>query len=321
MKVLLAIVVITGAVSSAGAVAAPLVGSEPLYGIFQSRTPSRLIARVDAGTLAAEGKTVGIATGFPLAVSPGGKQLALGLGRFAIVDLDGMRVDEGIQARLDADVGHEAVVGAAWLTPGRLLVVARRSFMTRAGEGPEANRLVAIDPTTGALAWSLQLPSTPSTVEFATVGGRLVLFLPGTQDVPATVIVASPSGVLRSTRITLPVLSMSARNYNDAPWLVTGQGDGSQAYVVAGDGTVYSIDPATGSVTRHVVASPSRAPDTSPQRSVLLAEVLGHSLVVSSFFPRPDGYPRAGLYLIDPSTWRARVIDLKTPGGSWRGSL
>ena len=59
--------------------------------------------------------------------------------------------------------------------------------------------------------------------------------------------------------------------------------------------------------------TPPDAPATSPQDMLLNAAPLGGNLVVSSFFPRPNGTTRAGVYMIDPATWTARLLDPTTP--------
>ena len=95
-------------------------------------------------------------------------------------------------------------------------------------------------------------------------------------------------------------------------------GSSPRAYVLTGGGTVYSIDPTTAKATAHVVPTPPDAPATSPQDMLLNSAPLGDNLVVSSFFPRPNGTTRAGVYLIDPATWTARLLDPTTP--SWATS-
>jgi hypothetical protein len=95
--------------------------------------------------------------------------------------------------------------------------------------------------------------------------------------------------------------------------LVITSGSSPRAYVLTGGGTVYSIDPTTAQATAHVVPTPPDAPATSPQIMLLNAAPLGDNLVVSSFFPRPNGTTRAGVYLIDPATWTARLLDPTTP--------
>jgi hypothetical protein len=61
------------------------------------------------------------------------------------------------------------------------------------------------------------------------------------------------------------------------------------------------------------VPTPVVAPTTSPSNQLLNAAPVGSNIVVSGFIPRPNGLPRAGIYLINPQSWTAHLIDPTTP--------
>jgi hypothetical protein len=90
-------------------------------------------------------------------------------------------------------------------------------------------------------------------------------------------------------------------------------GRSRHAFVLTGGGVGYGIDSATARATRHRLALPTGAPASSPPAPLLGAAALGGNIVVSSFFPRPNGFSAAGIYIIEPHTWTTRLLDSTTP--------
>jgi hypothetical protein len=145
------------------------------------------------------------------------------------------------------------------------------------------------------------------------------------------VLSVSPSGWLRSSAIALvpggyrvqrvtftrtdgvrrPHPVMEGRGTPTA--LVATTGSNPRAYLLTGGGKVYSINPLTAQPSLHAISTPRGAPNTSAQIMFLDAAPVGDNLVVSSFFPRANGTTHAGIYLIDTTTWTARLLDLTTP--------
>ncbi len=311
--------------------------SGPLYGFsFADAAPSSL-SRLSLETLKRVGKSLSVPEGFsPSAVSPDGRHLVLldsGEASLSIVDLTKMRIERAIQPRLDAALAGSRVIADAWPTADELFVVV---------QGSVSERVLAINPSTGAIRWRRSLGSTrpPSPaveapfVEAETVGSSLVMLTSsrGPQVRQVRVVVVSAGGRLRSNIValatggyrrrttTFTVGPDGIRNHHTTlggrsfeAQLVVTSGVSPHAYLLTGGGDVYSINPATAQASLHTVRTPSGAPLTSPSDLDLHGAALGENLVVASFFPAPGGAPRAGLYLIDPSTWVARLLDPTTP--------
>jgi hypothetical protein len=83
------------------------------------------------------------------------------------------------------------------------------------------------------------------------------------------------------------------------------------AYVVVAGGIVFDIDLHSMTLTKHVVPAPAGSALVSPPISRLQANVFAGKIAVASMFRLPHNatIPAQGVYLVDPSTWTARVLD------------
>jgi hypothetical protein len=306
---------------SAAAAADPAgKGSATLYGFARAYAGSSLFSMVDPTTLKPVGKELSVPEAFGQPrLSPDGKHLVLVSARvpggrdrgepvLALVQLPSMRFDSAIQPRLDADLAGMTILDDAWNGSRQLVVVAARIGVTRPWR-PISEELVAIDPASGAREWSRSVNAALSPAGIGVVRGEVILLLEGrTAKVRGRgrVLAVSSTGQIRSSS-----LSLLARGNGFAPGelVVTS----SNAYVVAPLGRVFAIDPGTARTTLHRVATPRGAPTTSPPFPFLNASPVGANIVATNLFGSPDGWARAGIYLIDTSTWTARLLDPTTP--------
>jgi hypothetical protein len=107
--------------------------------------------------------------------------------------------------------------------------------------------------------------------------------------------------------VTLP----HSKNTASEGTLIVTAGRSPQAYLAAA-ATIYSIDLANGRLTPHRIAPPGNAPRTIPAAwaSGYQASTLDGKLIVSGgAFPRANGVARTGVYMINPSTWKATLIN------------
>lgn len=300
----------------------------PLYGFARSYAAPSTVGEVSTTTLKIRGRTLRVPAGFtPVGLSPDGRQLLLlntlastarnaGAPVLSIVDLTDLRVESAPQRRLAAGLSQSRVVSAAWPSRDQILVVAQRLGRRRWRRGPRVvagQELLAINPSSGAIEWERKLSAALASTASATVGTTTILLFQsasGQVHRHATVIVASAGGVLRSSSLTL---AQAGYGSYPASLVATTGTAGRHTYVLTGDAEVYSIDPATAQATLHRVAPPTNTPATSPPDLLLDAAPFGNNIVVSSFLPRPAGQPAAGIYLIDTTTWTAKLLDPKTP--------
>ena len=310
--------------SGAGAARDPGAAARTLlYGFAGSYAAPSTLARVNPKTLQLVGERLRVPRDFsPGALAPDGTHVLLlnhtnrGEPTLSIVDLTTLRIESALQPRLDAALGRGRAVTAVWPAADRLLVVAQRLGRARWRRGPRvvvAQTLIAINPSTGAVQWKRDLGAKLLPTDQGTIGGTAVFVLQSgrsAQRGQAAVMTVSPSGSLHSSLIAVPAAGYGIRI---ARLVVTAGDSGSHAYVLTGGGTIYSVDPLTARTTRHVVPTPGNAPATSPPDLILSGSPLGDNIVVSSFFPRPAGPPAAGVYLIDPASWTARLLDPTTP--------
>lgn len=318
-----------GACAAPAAVDRASTRGEPLYGFARVDEAPSTLSRVNPATLMPFGKSLRVPTRIGSGpVSPDGKHLILRGSPvvLSLVDLNDMRIESGIQARLNADFAGNQIVTETWSPTGQLLVVT---------QGTASQTLLAINPSTGGVRWKRALNTQAVVDQFGSVGDKVILLLgslAGTRLAgTATVMAISPTGAVRSSTITLvrggyrirkeifgPTgtpqhghVALLGRGFEER--LVTAGGRSPHAYVLTGGRRVYTIDPTTARATLHIVSTPTNAPAAAPPDLGMDAAPLGGNLAVTSFFPRPDGAPRAGLYLIDTADWTARLIDPATP--------
>jgi hypothetical protein len=291
----------------------------PVYGFSRIYAAQSVLSRFDLTTLRQTGRRLLVPRDLePEGISPDGRYAVLVGARAAhakhaahalsLVALPALRIDTAIQSRLDSALAGQYVAAARWLGPHRLVVVAARAPRLRGTFVDTTMRVVAIDPDAGTVEWSRPLGSRPPAIEAAVVERRLVLVFeaaPGALRRVA-VLVVSPSGRIRTSQVEIPAEprdSIGAR-------LVAA---GDRAFVLAAPGLVDEIDPLDARITRHPIATPKGAPTASPPFPFLRAAAVGSNLAVSNFFPSPDGHERAGIYVVDTSTWRARIVEPTTP--------
>jgi hypothetical protein len=324
-----------GANCAAAAVRNAVGAQAPLYGFTRSYAAPSTLGQVSPTTLKLHGRTLRVPEGFtPAALDPDGRQLLLlnalaptgrssGEPALSIVNLTDLRVESGPQPRLDDDLSQSRVVTAAWPSAHQILVVAQRFGRRRWRRGPRvltAQDMLAINPSSGAVKWRRKLSTSLAPTDSATVGHTTILLLQAVKAElrgRATVIAASPGGVLRSSSLTL---TQAGYGSYPAALVVTAGTGGRHSYVLSGGGKVYSIDPATAQATLHRVTPPADTPATSPPDLLLDAAPLGSNIAASGFFPRPAGPPAAGIFLIDTKTWAAKLLDPKTPEWFTAGS-
>jgi hypothetical protein len=312
----------------AGTATRQLNGGAVLYGFVRNYAAPSAVGRVDWRTLRLVGPTLALSKDFePHGVSPDGRRLLLvntvpakrtGESPLAIVDLATLRPENRLDTRLAGVLGTRRPVAALWQTSRRLLVVAQLLGHRRWHEGPRVvvgQTLLALDARTGAVAWQHRLGATllPTFGGTGTVGSTAIMVLQSTDKQRlgrGEVLAVSARGVIHSSP-----LQLIRGGYGSYParLVVTSDGRNRAAFVFTGGGVAYGIDSATARATRHRLALPPSAPASSPPALLLGAAGLGGNIVVSSFFPRPNGFPAAGIYLIDPHTWTARLIDSTTP--------
>jgi hypothetical protein len=300
--------------------------NEPLYGFARAYPGASTLSRVDPKTLEPIGTRLHFDENFtPGSFSPDGTRLLMlnpppskptdrqsGL---LIVDLTHMKLEPQLEARLSADLGSNGVAAASWPTPNQVLVVAQQ--LGRAYDRDvTARTLLAINARTGAVEWRRPLSKKTLLAGAGTVDDSLVLIgePSSLRRNHATITVISGTGQEHSSTITLKPSGYFSPKRGAAygARLVVTSGATPQAYILGGGGEVYSVDPTTGKATLHIVKPPSGMPSTSPPDLLINAAPLENKIVATSFFPLPDGHPAAGIYLIDPGSWTAKLIDPQT---------
>jgi hypothetical protein len=299
-----------------------------LFGFQRNYAAPSAIARVDPRTLTLIGPRLRIPRDFePVGVSPDGKHLLLINGvpqrprkgpSLSIVDLATMSHENRVDTALAAALGGWRPASAHWLTSRRILVVVQQYGTRRWREGPRRvtrQAMIAIDAQTGRIHWqrSLSTGLIATFNGFATHGTRAILVLESSDRAHperARVMTITSNGRVRSSALRL---EQGGYGGYPAQLVVTSAPQAEHAFVLTGGGVIYTIDPASGRSTRHQLPTPVNAPDTSPPALLLGAAALGDQIVVSSFFPRANGFAAAGIYLIDPRNWTTRIVDPTTP--------
>jgi hypothetical protein len=294
----------------------PAAAAQPVYAVRGSGAAGTpvILARINPQTLGVLGRTLRFRQDFhATALSPDGTHL-LGVNirsqDLTIVDLTTMSLNRRLQLRLVAELGPDAVIRAsAWPTANRVLALVQR-YSKPYNRNVVSRTLVAIDPSSGGIVWRRKLTNKLALAGSRAAGDKLVLLLqPSSGRRPnVTVIVASATGRIDKSVIKV---GRAGNGFNQAR-LITTSGAMSRAYVVTGGGTIYSIDLDNAHATAHHVAAPKGAPILPPAVSSLAAQPLGNKIVTEGVFTRPNGQPRAGIYLIDPTSWTARLVERQT---------
>ena len=312
-------------------------GSEAIYGLFMGskghtvqlgphafeQVYSFSLARLAPSTLRPLGAQLPLGGYYsPLALSPDEAGLfgadAPRQGGVKLVDLHHMRIQVEVDARIDRELGGRSIVAGGWPTADRIVALVQ-GFSSEMRH-VTSRTLIGFSATTGRIAWTRPLPHRLPLISAQTIGDKLVLQLSDaqTQATSDTLIVASPDGHLRSSRVSIPSVRIGTQGQTVAvPTLVTIGGVSPAAYLVSGNDTIFSIDLATTKTTPHHVSPPADAPTSSPPRPgngvVPNAVPLGGNIAATGLFTLADGRQRNGLYLIDPSTWSARLLNPGTP--------
>jgi hypothetical protein len=296
------------ATSGAAAAAAPAV-----YGLFRSslRAETLRLARVDPRTLAqAPGPTLPLGGAWAsfMALSPGGEELALGLTsttkqasqQLLLVDLPTMRI-----VRRETLAGDATIRVLSWPRDDRLIEI--RQVLSRPYQRDVVSRTAqVVDPRTGGVVASRPLTNRLAIRGSVTTPRGLVLLLGSSSlhgpDVRLALV--TPDGLVRTASV--PV---GAEHGTTRPNVLAVDARAGHAYVVVADGTVFDVDLDTMTSVRHTVAAPAGAALVAPPISRLQASVFGGRLAVAGLFSSAAGRPAQGVYLVDPTTWKATVLD------------
>ena len=289
----------------------------PLYGIFRSSLSGQqlTVAQVDPRTLhqkpgpslRLQGQWFG-----PMALSPDGTKLAVEAGistrngparqRLMLVDLSSMQL-----IRSTTLGSYTQIRMLSWPKQNRLIEVVQtmskpyqRDVRSRRVLiiGPQHGRVLASHSLTNKLAVRTSL-STP-------FGLVLTLGSSGLHGSTVQFDLVRPDGSVRS--LTIPV---GATKHVLRWGAVTVDSTSGHAYVVVAGGVIFDIDLRTMSLTRHTVRAPAGSSLVPPPISRLQANMFAGKLAVASLFrlPHNNTMPAQGVYLIDPSTWTAKVLD------------
>jgi hypothetical protein len=291
----------------------------PLYGVFRSSLSGRqlTVAQVDPRTLhqkpgpslRLQGQWFG-----PMALSPDGTKLAIEAGtsanhgrgpakqRLMLVDLSSMKLIRS--TTLDS---YTQIRMLSWPQQNRLIEVAQtmskpyqRDVRSRSALiiDPQSGRLLARHRLTNKLAVRTAL-STP-------FGLVLTLGSSGLHGATVQFDLVRPDGSVHA--LTIPI----GATKNVLRWgAVTADNTSGHAYLVVAGGVIFDIDLHTMTLTRHTVAAPAGSSLVPPPVSRLQANMFAGKLAVASLFrlPHNNTVPAQGVYLIDPSTWTAKVLD------------
>ena len=295
-----------------------LSATQPLYGIFRTslRDQQLTVAAVDPRTLHARpGPALQLPAqwlGF-MALSPDGSKLAVEAGfapihggpsqqRMLFVNLSSMRLIRRVTFG-----SYTAVRALSWPQQNRVIEIEQtmsqpyqrdvRSRSVRIVD-PTNGRLIAEHPLTNKLA----VRSTASTP----LGLLLLLGSSGLHGTTMQLDLVTAAGAVRS--LTIPV--GTTKNVPSANELAV-DGTSGHAYLVVVGGTVFDVDLHSMTMTRHLVSAPVGASLVPPPISRLQAQMFAGKLAVASLFHRPNNntMPAQGVYLIDPATWTATVLD------------
>jgi hypothetical protein len=287
----------------------PPAGASVLAYVWDGRP---LLVRVDALTLQARSRALDLGKP-PISTwvrSPERERLALGSGdgaRLMFVDLRTMR-------RLPTlDLGPLGfVAGLAWPSPRRVVAALSGARVEILVVDPETRRLLTRHRLPGAVARAARSP-----------GGLVLLLSPRDRIGPATLAVATPTG-LRTTPLQVeagidpPAVS--------EPGLAVSP-DGRRALIVPGGARVLEVDLRTLAVTERELSEPvsllgqlrswldpaaaAKGPLEGPARSA--AWVSSDHVAVAGWNYRPTGErtmvsEAAGLRLIDTRNWTVRTL-------------
>jgi len=278
-----------------------------VYGIFQTTRRVMTIARVSSSTLVLSGgKTPNVRAAYPgfETVSPDGSMLALQTGqpsRLVIVDLKTMSVVR------DSPVPANSIRALAWLDSSHLIEL-RQTMGGRYDRDVKARRVLFVEPRSGRVLSAHSITNKLAVHGSSSTSRGLVLLLgsSGWHGPNDQLVAVTATGV----RTLVLDVGMTKGVTNSASLAV--DPSAGRAYVAVAGGVVLSVDLTTGSVSRHELAPPAgavsgaAAPFTAPE-----ARVVSGKLAVSGVFRLPGSSvpARAGVYLVDPSTWRVRVVD------------
>ncbi|MGD0715995.1 MAG: hypothetical protein ABSB24_17700 [Gaiellaceae bacterium] len=292
--------------------------AQPVYGLFRTslRDQALSLARVDPRTLKPKtGPKLDLRAQWVnfMALSPDATQLALVTApvpangrpssreRLQRVDLASMKV---LSTRW---INGDTIRTLSWPRPDRLIEI--RQVMSQPYQRNVVSRTArVVDPATGrviashALTNKLAIRSAVSTP----LGLVLLLGSSGLHGETVQLDLIPPDGGVGT--VTIPVGAV--KNVTRANGLAVDASSG-HAYVVVAGGSVFDVDLHTMTITRHLVSAPAGASTLLAPVSFLQAQVFAGKLAVAGLFHRPGSSTLAtqGVYLIDPTTWQASVLD------------
>lgn len=292
---------------------------QPIYGVYRTslRDQALMVAAVDPRTLQPKaGPTLRLRLQWvgSMALSPDGSELALtgapgptnGRGfprqHVMVVNLASMKEIRAVVLK-----SYATMPVLSWTESNRLIEIQQvmsqpyqRDVRSRTARiiDPTNGRLIAQHPLTNKLAIRTTV-STP-------LGLVLLLGSSGWHGPNMQLDLVTPAGGVRT--MTIPVGTTKSVTRNSV--LAVDRSSG-HAYLVVAGGTVFDVDLHSMTTTRHVVPPPAGSSIVPPPVSRLQAQMFAGKLAVASLFHLPHNttMPTQGVYLIDPATWTATVLD------------
>lgn len=291
----------------------------PLYGVFRTSLRDQLltVAQVDPRTLHQKpGPSVRLKGQWfgPMALSPNGAQMAIEVGmsprsgqavatqRLMIVDLSSMKLIRSVTLR-----SYTQIRMLGWPQQDRLIEV-EQTMSKPYQRDVRSRKALIINPLSGHVVAENRLTNKLAVrTSLSTPQGLLLLL--GSSGLHGTTVqldLATADGRVRS--LTMPV---GASKGVLQPSALTSDNTRGHAYLVVTGGVVFDIDLHSMTLTRHVVPAPAGSSLVRPPISRLQANVFAGKIAVASMFHLPHNatIPTQGVYLIDPSTWTAKVVD------------
>jgi hypothetical protein len=327
------------AAGSAHPHAAAPAKAPPLLGIVEDRAPFETLVRLDPKRIrpVRTGRRVDLGfASYTWAFSPDRTRIAFGRkGENDGVDLDHaasfLRIVDPQAMRIERDVHLGRGIlqeSPAWLTADRVAAVK----VPATGEGSE---LVVADPVQARVIDRRELPFGGSLA--AQQGGARFVVLTASRPgiAPVELLVVDGDGSIRTTvldRISggCVVVDASDRTTDEVrPGLAVTR-DGNRAFVIAPDGLAADVDLTSLAVVYHQLplALPTHAKlHTAAFRSArilpggtvsLTGSDVRRATVYNQDVPRRTS---AGLWLIDPDTWKSRLVDRYADSLSVTGSM
>lgn len=292
-----AVVAAVAALATAGSASG---GSGTLYGLQGSQADGRLV-RVNPTTLRTLGPALRVgAFTAERALSPDGRTIALVSQQRPVVRLVDL---ERLRVLGDARLADEGEIHALrWTERGLVAVV----------DPPRGSKLVWLDPERRRVTRVLRYRG--ELADFRLAAGRIVVVeWPAGRVGPVRLNVVDSDGRARSIRVDR-IAGGWARRGNDVvrvaePGLAVDPA-GERAWLADADGEICEVALESLSVRCNVVRTLAKVGTPWSRRQLKL---VAEGTLALSGWEKPEAGPRAarsiGLWLVDTSTWRRRLVD------------